>query len=112
MQGISGTGKTSLACVFGDFIENKSTVVSVQPFWKESSDLLGYFNEFTKKYSETEFLQVLQLSPSNLEAMDELVKIYKEKGDAVKVEKYEKKMEVVKANMELDKKEAEAMATA
>ena len=55
--------------------------------------------------AETEFLQVLQLSPSNLEAMDELVKIYKEKGDSVKVEKYEKKMEVVKHNMELDQAE-------
>ena len=59
MQGISGTGKTSLACVFGDFIENKSTVVSVQPFWKESSDLLGYFNEFTSTFNETELLRVI-----------------------------------------------------
>lgn len=59
MQGISGTGKTSLACVFGDFIKNKSTVVSVQPFWKESSDLLGYFNEFTNTFNETELLRVI-----------------------------------------------------
>ncbi len=59
MQGISGTGKTSLACVFGEFIENKSTVVSVQPFWKESSDLLGYFNEFTNTFNETELLRVI-----------------------------------------------------
>ena len=59
MQGISGTGKTSLACVFGEFIQNKSTVVSVQPFWKESSDLLGYFNEFTNTFNETDLLRVI-----------------------------------------------------
>ena len=55
--------------------------------------------------AEADFLHVLQLSPSNLEAMDELVKIYKEKGDQTKVEKYEKKIAVVKHNMELDQAE-------
>lgn len=55
--------------------------------------------------AEKDFLHVLQLSPSNIEAMDELVKIYEAKGDAEKAAKYTQKIEVVKHNMELDKAE-------
>ena len=55
-QGMSGTGKTSLACAFGDFLKNPSVLIPVQPSWKEKTDLVGYFNEFTKNYNETELL--------------------------------------------------------
>ena len=57
LQGISGTGKTSLPYAFGKFVNNDSTVVSVQPAWRERTELYGYFNEFTSKYTETEFLR-------------------------------------------------------
>jgi len=57
LQGMSGTGKTSLAYAFGEFINNKSTVVPIQPMWKERTDLIGYYNEFTKKFNETTLLQ-------------------------------------------------------
>ncbi len=53
LEGMSGVGKTSLAYAFGEFLGNPSTVVPVQPTWKERSDLLGYYNEFTKKFNET-----------------------------------------------------------
>lgn len=56
MQGISGTGKTSLAYAFGKFVENDACIIPVQPSWRERSDLLGYFNEFTKRFNETELL--------------------------------------------------------
>lgn len=56
LQGMSGTGKTSLAYAFGEYLNNKSVVVPVQPMWKERSDLIGYFNEFTKKFNETTLL--------------------------------------------------------
>ena len=59
LQGISGTGKTSLAYAFGQFVDNPSTVVSVQPAWRERTELYGYFNEFSKKYSETDFLRTV-----------------------------------------------------
>lgn len=59
MQGISGTGKTSLAYAFGKFVENNSTVIPVQPSWRDRSDLLGYFNEFTKRFNETELLSTI-----------------------------------------------------
>ena len=57
LQGMSGTGKTSLAHAFGDFIDNPSTVIPVQPMWKERTDLIGYFNEFTKRFNETTLLE-------------------------------------------------------
>ncbi len=59
LQGISGTGKTSLAYAFGNMIKNETTVASVQPSWRDSSELFGYFNEFTKKFNETKVLTKL-----------------------------------------------------
>lgn len=59
LQGISGTGKTSLPYAFGKFVQKDTTVVSVQPSWRERTELYGYFNEFTKKYTETEFLRAI-----------------------------------------------------
>ena len=57
MQGMSGTGKTSLAYAFGEFMQNPSVIVPIQPMWKEKSDLVGYYNEFTKRFNETVLLQ-------------------------------------------------------
>ena len=57
LQGMSGTGKTSLAHAMGSFLENTSTVIPVQPMWKERTDLLGYYNEFTKRFNETLLLE-------------------------------------------------------
>jgi len=57
MQGMSGTGKTSLSYAFGEFLENPSVIVPIQPMWKERSDLIGYFNEFTGRFNETTLLQ-------------------------------------------------------
>lgn len=56
LEGISGTGKTSLAYAFGSFINNETTVASVQPSWRDSTEIFGYFNEFTKRFNETEIL--------------------------------------------------------
>ena len=57
LQGMSGTGKTSLAYAFGEFLDNPSVIIPVQPMWKERTDLLGYYNEFTKHFNETLLLQ-------------------------------------------------------
>ena len=59
LQGISGTGKTSLPYAFGKFVQKDTTVVSVQPSWRERTELYGYYNEFTKSYSETDFLRAV-----------------------------------------------------
>ena len=57
LQGISGTGKTSLAYAWGKFIKNDAIIASVQPSWRDRTELFGYFNEFTKKFNETEVLK-------------------------------------------------------
>ena len=57
LQGISGTGKTSLPYAFGKFLGVATTIASVQPSWRDRTELFGYFNEFTKNYNETEFLR-------------------------------------------------------
>lgn len=56
LQGISGTGKTSLAYAWGKFVNQDSCITSVEPSWREKSDFLGYFNEFSKKFNETRSL--------------------------------------------------------
>ncbi|MBQ6135459.1 MAG: hypothetical protein IJI60_03995 [Bacilli bacterium] len=62
LQGISGTGKTSLAYAWGKFIKNDAIIASVQPSWRDRTELFGYFNEFTKKFNETEVLKGLYLA--------------------------------------------------
>src|SRR5690554_1694113 len=59
LEGISGTGKTSLPYVFGKFIKNDTSIISVQPSWRDRYEMMGYYNEFTKKFNETEFLTSL-----------------------------------------------------
>ena len=59
LQGMSGTGKTSIALAFEKFIGNLLEPIAIQPMWKERSDLVGYFNEFTKKFNETLLLEEL-----------------------------------------------------
>ena len=62
LEGISGTGKTSLAYALGKFFSFDSAIIPVQPSWKDRSELLGYYNEFTKKFNESEFLKALYVT--------------------------------------------------
>ena len=57
LQGISGTGKTSLPYAFGKYVCNPAVIASVQPSWRDRTELFGYYNEFTKRYNETELLR-------------------------------------------------------
>ena len=59
LEGISGTGKTSLPYSFSRYLQNPATLVSVQPSFRDRTELLGYFNEFSKRFNETEFLRAL-----------------------------------------------------
>ena len=62
LEGISGTGKTSLAYALGKFFAFDSAIIPVQPSWKDRSELIGYYNEFTKKFNESEFLKALYIT--------------------------------------------------
>ena len=55
LEGISGTGKTSLPYSLGKFFLNDVAICSVQPSWRDRTELIGYYNEFTKKFNESEF---------------------------------------------------------
>ena len=57
LEGISGTGKTSLPYCMGRFLKHTTAICPVQPSWRDRSELLGYYNDFTKKFTETEFLR-------------------------------------------------------
>ena len=59
LEGISGTGKTSLPYCMGRFLKHNTAICSVQPSWRDRSELLGYYNDFTKKFTETEFLRAV-----------------------------------------------------
>ncbi|HHU55542.1 MAG TPA: hypothetical protein GXZ48_02465 [Acholeplasmataceae bacterium] len=59
LEGVSGTGKTSLPYALGRFFKNRAPIVSVQPSWRDRAELIGYFNEFTKKFNETDFLKAI-----------------------------------------------------
>ena len=59
LEGISGTGKSSLPRYFSKFIGEEAFFEPIQVTYKEKSDLLGYYNEFTRKYMETPFLRRL-----------------------------------------------------
>ena len=59
LEGISGTGKTSLPYSFSRYLNNPATIVSIQPSYRDRTEILGYFNEFSKRFNETEFLRAL-----------------------------------------------------
>jgi len=59
LEGISGTGKTSLPYSMAKFFENNAALISVQPSWRDRAEIIGYLNEFTKRFNETNFLAAL-----------------------------------------------------
>lgn len=59
LEGLSGTGKSSLARYFSEFIGEKSFFEAVQATWRDRTSILGYYNDFSRTYNETEFLKRL-----------------------------------------------------
>lgn len=67
LQGISGTGKTSLPLAFARAIGSKHehqdkedwAVIEVQAGWRDRQDLVGHFNTFERRFYESEFLKAL-----------------------------------------------------
>ena len=59
LEGLSGTGKSSLPRSFAKFVNGVAVFVPVQATWRDKTSLLGYFNDFSKTYRETDFLMNL-----------------------------------------------------
>ena len=78
LQGISGTGKTSLPREFAKAIISEAAkyhgnnaesspnapyrICAVQSGWRDNMDLMGYYNSFEHKYKETDFFKALYLA--------------------------------------------------
>jgi len=59
LQGISGTGKTSLPVAFARAINGNYKLVEVQAGWRDRQDLIGYFNAFEGRFYETDFFKAI-----------------------------------------------------
>ena len=59
LQGMSGTGKTSLPKIFSEAILGNVNIVEVESSWKDKNELIGYFNEFSGKFTPKKFTQAL-----------------------------------------------------
>lgn len=55
LQGMSGTGKTSLPKVFCEAVMGELSIVPVESSWRDRNELLGYYNDFSKKFTAKEF---------------------------------------------------------
>jgi hypothetical protein len=64
LQGISGTGKSSLPQAVAEALGVECRTIEVQAAWRDRQDLLGYFNPFEHRYEETDFLMSLYLAGS------------------------------------------------
>ena len=59
LQGLSGTGKSTLPRVFLEYIGGKAFFFPVQATWRDRSDIVGYYSDFTGEFKETELLKHL-----------------------------------------------------
>ena len=66
LQGISGTGKTSLPLAFARAIGAGNTLVEVQAGWRDRQDLIGHFSTFEGCFYESEFLKAIYRASSPL----------------------------------------------
>lgn len=77
LEGLSGTGKTSLPKHFAQYIGCDVCFTSVQASWRDRSDVLGYYNDFSGNFKETPFLRALytasyKTDTINLMVLDEM----------------------------------------
>ena len=59
LEGLSGTGKSSLPRYFAEFIGANVLFMPVQATWRDKTSIIGFYNEFSKTYTETDFLSAL-----------------------------------------------------
>lgn len=77
LEGLSGTGKSSLPRWFGEFVGSKTFFVPVQSTWRDRTDVLGFYNDFSYVFKETDFLKRMYQSSYthnnfNLMVLDEM----------------------------------------
>lgn len=55
LQGMSGTGKSSLPRIFSEAISGFNRLIPVGSSWRDRNELLGYYNDFNKKFNAKSF---------------------------------------------------------
>lgn len=73
LEGLSGTGKSSLPRFFMEFINEKVYFCAVQATWRDRTDVIGYYNDFSKEFKETQFLKQLYSSKYRAETINLMV---------------------------------------
>ena len=56
LEGLSGTGKSMLPRMFSQFTSSTASFTPVQATWRDKTDILGFYSEFTKSFKSTDFL--------------------------------------------------------
>lgn len=59
LEGLSGTGKSSLPRYFSEYVGSKAFFAPVQSTWRDRTDVLGFYNDFSGVFKETNFLKCL-----------------------------------------------------
>ncbi len=65
LQGMSGTGKTSLPKIFSEAIFGRCDIIEVESSWKDKNELIGFYNEFSSKFTPKKFTQALYKAKFN-----------------------------------------------
>lgn len=65
LQGMSGTGKSSLPRIFSEAISGFNRLIPVESSWRDRNELLGYYNDFNKKFNAKSFTIELYRSSKN-----------------------------------------------
>jgi len=73
LEGLSGTGKSTLPRMFNEFTNGAIGFYPVQATWRDRTDIVGYYSDFTKKFKETEFLKQLYEANYNLDKINTFV---------------------------------------
>lgn len=76
LEGLSGTGKSMLPRMFKEFTGSNAFFMPVQATWRDKTDVLGFYSEFTKSFKTTVFLEKLYAASYsdklNLMVLDEM----------------------------------------
>jgi hypothetical protein len=62
LQGLSGTGKTSLPLAFAKALGGYAVTVPVQSGWRDKADLFGFYNTFDHRFRASDFTTAVYAS--------------------------------------------------
>ena len=59
IEGVTGAGKTNLPHAVGSYFNHAPMIVPITTEWKDRADLLGYYDDLSDKFVETQYLTEL-----------------------------------------------------